>query len=94
MGGRDPIVAPRAATAQPNQASTRKDQKRYQISDPPEAKEINDEFDRVHTRLNQIVVAAAALADLDPATATAAQCATRLNELAEILRDSGLLLRA
>jgi hypothetical protein len=87
----EPLVATRTATAQPAPATTKKSQKAYQLTDPIVALQVNQEFDRLHERINAIVTEATALADLDSATATAADCATRLNAFGAILRQSGLL---
>lgn len=91
MANNAPLVASRALTVQPDANATVKDQKRYQLPDDYNAQQTNQALDQVHERINKIVVEAAALADLDSATATAAQCATRLNAFGEILRQSGLL---
>lgn len=90
---RDPLIANRTATSTPQAGTTRKDQKGYQLPDEYSAQLVNQEFDRLHQRINLIVIEAAALADLDTATATTAQCAARLNAFGEILRNSGLLRR-
>lgn len=95
-----PLVAPRAATAQPDPSTTNKQQKGFQLDDDYNAQQVNQEFDRIHERINAIVTAAAALADLTtlatgatlPEAVTAIQAAqARLNAFGAILRQSGLL---
>lgn len=90
---KEPIIAARAKTPQPDANSTRKDQKGYRLPDEYDPVATNAELDRLHERLNKIVVEAEALADLDPSTATTSEIATRLNAYGEILRSSGLLRR-
>lgn len=90
---RGPITVSREPVQQPAPASTSKDQKAYRVGAEVDPQALNAELDRLHARINRIVVEAEALADLDTATATAAICAARLNAFGEILRDSGLLRR-
>lgn len=87
----DPLIASRTPTALPDPNSGRKLQKGYQLDETYNPQQVNQEFDRVYEALNKIAVAAANLADLDSSTATAAQCATRLNAFGAILRQSGLM---
>lgn len=91
---KEPILPSRTRTEQTDVSNTRKDQKNYQLPEEYNAQLSNQELDRIHERINKIVVEAEALADLDSATATAADCATRLNAFGEILRNSGLLRRS
>lgn len=103
---KEAILPSRTLTAQPDANASRKDQKGYQLPEEYDAQVANQEFDRLHERVNKIVVEAAALADLSTAyaggdLATASDVATalnatnaRINALAEILRDSGLLRRS
>ena len=76
---------------QPDRNDTRKGQKRFRLPAAYDPEAINSELDYVHERINQVVYESVALADLDTATATNAQIATRVNEIAEILRQAGLL---
>lgn len=81
--GREPI-------AQPNRENSRKGQKRYRQGAEFDPTQINAEFDYIHERINQIVVESAALTDLS-GSATLSDVITRVNALAEILREAGLL---
>ena len=90
-----PITPARTKIAQPDANSTRKSQKAYQVSDEFNAKEVNDEFDRIHERINQLVVESAALDDLpEDGTATNAQICTRINALYAVMRQAGLFRQA
>lgn len=104
-----PILAQRNKTLQPDVAETVKNQKSYELPaeyDQTAARLINQEFDRIHERINLVVVEAAALADLSEAyvagdLGSAANIATainttnaRINALTEIMRNSGLLRRS
>ena len=101
-----PITPARTKTAQLDANSTRKSQKAYQVSDEFNAKEVNDEFDRIHERINQLVVESAALDDLtttyvagDMGTAAAIAAAlnttnSRINALYAVMRQAGLFRQA
>lgn len=84
-GGFDQRTTP---IAQPNVGTTRKGQKRLRQPREYDPETINSELDYVHERINQIVYEATALTDLSSG-ATLAQTITRVNELAEILRQMG-----
>lgn len=88
MAGR--ISIPRTLTAQPDQGTTRKGQKRYTQTDQYNAGTLNAEFDYIHERLNQITVEDPALTDLDSG-AVLADVITRLNSITDTLRKAGLL---
>jgi hypothetical protein len=75
---------------QPEIGSTRKGQKRLRQPADYDPETINSELDYVHERINQITYEAAALTDLS-GSATLADTITRVNALAEILRQAGLL---
>jgi hypothetical protein len=90
-----PLVAARTPVSLPAANDTRKDQKGYQLPDEYNAQLVNQEFDRVHERLNKLAVEGAHLTDLvTDGTATNAEICTQLNALAELLRQSGLLRRS
>lgn len=93
---KEPLVAPREKTEQPNVNETRKDQKAHQLPEEYEARLVNQEFDRIHERINQIVVekldGGEVIEDLPP-TATLAEVITRSNLQNEIMRNAGLLRR-
>lgn len=86
------LSVPRTKTEQPNFKDTRKGQKHFQIPPSYDPQPINQEFDYIHERINQIAVEAEALTDLS-GSATLAQVITRVNALTEILREAGLLRR-
>lgn len=83
----------RTPIEQPNRKDTRKSQKGYIQPEEYSADALNRELDRLHERINQIVVETIALTDLDTATATTAQIATQVNLISELLRQAGLPLR-
>lgn len=93
---KDPIQAPRSKTAQPNANETRKDQKAYQMPEEYSAQAVNNEFDRVHERINALVTetleSGEVVEDL-ALTATLAEVIERVNLFAEIMRNAGLLRR-
>ncbi len=100
MPNNEPLLPSRTRTAQPDPSTTRKDQKGYQLDDEYNALQVNQEFDRIHERINAIAVGAAALPDLTiiltgstlPQAVTALQAAqARINAFGAILRQSGLL---
>ncbi len=74
--------------AQPDIGSTRKGQKRLRQPAEYDPETINSELDYVHERINQVVYEATALTDLTSG-ATLAETITRVNALAEILRQMG-----
>lgn len=94
------LIAPRAATAQPDPNSTRVQQKGYQLDEDFNALQVNQEFDRVYEALNKITAGATNLPDLSLIAAgatlvevvTALQDAqTKINAFGAILRQSGLM---
>lgn len=93
---KEPIIAATSKTLQPNPGETRKDQKGYQLPEEYNAQMTNQEFDRVHSRINAIVQedtsAGEPIANLAGA-ATLAEVITQVNLLAETLRKAGLLRR-
>lgn len=93
---KEPIVAPREKTEQPNINETKKDQKAHQLPEEYVARLVNQEFDRIHERINQIVVeyldSGEVVEDL-LSTATLAEVITRVNLQNEIMRNAGLLRR-
>jgi hypothetical protein len=92
---KEPIQAPREKTEQPDAGETRKDQKGFQLPMEFDARLVNQEFDRLHSRLNALLVEAAALTDLDEGGAVSnADICTRINALAEIMRQASLLRRS
>lgn len=80
----------RTKQTQPDPNATRKGQKRFAQGTEVSAEAVNNEFDYIHERINQVVVEAAALPDL-ALTETLANTIARVNALAEILRSAGLL---
>lgn len=92
MSSQAPLLPARAPIAQPDPQSTGKDQKGFQLSSTYNAQEVNSEFDRVHKRINDILAEGAALPDLATAGSTAnADICTRINALAALMRQAGLL---
>lgn len=96
---KEPIIASTTRTAQPNAGETKKDQKSYQITgeyDENTARLINQEFDRLHERINKVVTESLSdgevIEDL-AGTATLAEVITRVNLIAEIMRNSGGIRR-
>lgn len=87
---RGPILVTREPITQPEISSTFKAQKRFRQGPEYNPETINAEYDFLHERTNNILVEAAPLADL-ATTATLAQVIVRVNELASILREAGLL---
>lgn len=90
------LVPSREKTAQANLNETRKDQKAFQMPEEYSAQAVNQEFDRVHARINALAQEALdsgeVIEDL-PATATLAEVITRSNLQSEIMRNAGLLRR-
>jgi len=92
---KETILPARTLTSQPDANSTRKDQKGYQLPEEYDAQITNQEFDRLHERINKIVAEAAAISDVATGgSATAAANATAINSILALLRDSGLLRRS
>jgi len=93
---KEAIVPARTKTAQINPNETKKDQKAYQMPEEYSAQAVNQELDRIHQRINQIVVEALdsgeVLEDL-PVTATLAEVIAQQNKQNEIMRNAGLLRR-
>jgi len=90
------LVPSREKTAQPNAGETRKDQKAYQMPEEYSSQAVNQEFDRVHERINKLAVeqleGGEVIEDL-LSTATLAEVITRVNLQSEIMRNAGLLRR-
>ncbi len=87
---RGPIQVAREPITQPALESTFKAQKRFRQGQEYNPETLNSEYDFLHERVNDILVESAPLADL-ALTATLAQTIVRVNELAAILREAGLL---
>lgn len=88
-----PIVVTREPLAQPDATDTLKGQKSYSLTDVYDPMRINSELDRLHDRINGIVLEGAALEDL-PASPTVEQLSERVNILTELCRSAGLLRRS
>ena len=94
-----PLIAGTTPTAQPNRDTTAKSQKAFQLGPTYDAQAINAEFDRIHKRINQVIVEDAHLANLSPSGATLgdavadnASIMTQLNALLSTLEKANLRL--
>lgn len=91
---KDPILPARVPLTQPGVANTNKDQKSFRAPEEYDARAINAELDKLHDRVNKIVVEDEALEDLpEDGTATNAEICIQLNKILETIRRSGLRLR-
>lgn len=100
MSGQASQLPARTSTAQPNTQKTKKDQKGFQLGPEYNAQEVNAEFDRLHKRVNDVVIENPVVngAELSPATnntlaggSTTAQMIARINTLTALLEKAGLL---
>ncbi len=94
------IMPSRLKTLQPQASETRKDQKGYQLPEEYSAQLTNQELDRLHQRINDLVTestdSGVIIEDLvatGVALTDSAAAITRLNLLSEIMRTAGLLRR-
>lgn len=97
---KEPLIAPRTKTEQPNPNETRKDQKHFQMPEQYSSEAVNKGLDEIHDRINKLATEALqsgeVLEDLvitGVAATDAAAAITRINVLQEILRNAGLLRR-
>lgn len=93
---REPLVAPRSKTEQPNASETRKDQKHFQMPEEYDSQSVNKALDEIHERINKLATESLSAGDVIedlPGTATLAEVITRVNLHSEILRNAGLLRR-
>lgn len=93
---KEPLVAPRTKTEQPNAAETRKDQKHFQMPEEYDSLSVNKALDEIHERINKLATEALSAGDVIEdlaAAATLPVAVERINVLTEILRNAGLLRR-
>lgn len=89
---KEPLIPARAPTTVPVVGTTHKDQKGYQLDDEYNALQVNQEFDRLHKRINDILVEASALSDLaTDGSETVDTISAKVNSILVLLRQSGLL---
>lgn len=87
-----PLIAATAPLTQPTPGITRKDQKGFQLGQAYSAQEINAEFDRLHRRINDLVVEDPAQTDLKTdGTETNANICLRINAIMAAMRKAHLL---